>query len=298
MTNWLIVVTLLLTTSGSVVSAHPLVGQTKNLAWAHRVDEAQHLIESARSGFQGTTQEWLAAVSWVSRGASFVGRWDLVGSEILLDTRRLDEDFYLPTALGAAIEVLGKFYALTSRSRAISFFKEQRARYLGTSIEERIQKNYLLLSFEGKPFPKLQTTNIITERVLDPAMLDRKVVLYYFWAHWCGDCKRQEPILERLYEEYSRKGLTIVGPTRLYGYVARGRSATPSEELEYVEALLSGRNLFKEWMIVPVSKENFLKFGVSSTPTFVLVDRKRIVRLYHPGEMSYGELSDAITPLL
>jgi len=307
MTNWPIVVTLLLITSGPVATTHPLVDQTKKLAWAHRVDEAQHLVESARSGFQGTTQEWLAAVSWMSRGASFVGRWDLaeryanealVGSEMLLDTIDLDEDFYLPTALGAAIEVMGKFYARTSRSRAISFFEEQRERYLGTSIEERIQKNYLLLSFEGKPFPKLQTTNILAEQVLDPAILDKKVVLYYFWAHWCGDCRRQEPILERLHQEYSGRGLTIVGPTRLYGYVARGRSAAPSEEFEYIEALLSRRHSFKKWMVVPVSKENFLKFGVSSTPTLVLVDRESIVRLYHPGEMSYNELNNAITPLL
>ena len=51
-------------------------------------------------------------------------------------------------------------------------------------------------------------------------------------------------------------------------------------------------------MAVPVSEQNFLNFGVSSTPTLVLVDRTGTVRLYHPGRMSYEELRGRIEPLL
>ena len=51
-------------------------------------------------------------------------------------------------------------------------------------------------------------------------------------------------------------------------------------------------------MPVPVSTQNFLLFGVSSTPTLVLVDRKGIVRLYHPGYLDYRELVEHIEPLL
>ena len=307
MASWLVTAVLLLTASESVVWAHPLVDQVKKLAWEHRVDEAQRLIASTRGSFRGSVQEWLAAVSWVSRGASFVDRWDLAeryakealeGSEALLNTRRLDEDPYLPTALGAAIEVLGKYYAQTDLRHAISFFEQQRERYLGTSIEGRIQKNYLLLSFKDKPFPGLHVTKSLIGRTLDPVALEGKVVLYYFWAHWCSDCRRQKPILERLHAEYTGRGLAIVGPTRLYGYVAGGRTATPHEELRYLESSYSQRNQIAKWMAVPVSTENFLNFGISSTPTLVLVDRDKKVQLYHPGGMSYADLSSAIVPLL
>ena len=297
-----------LLTSGAVsVSAHPLVNQVKALAWANRFDDARRLIETNRGHFPNATPEWLAAVSWAARGASFVGRWDqaekyaqeaLKGSEALLNSRGLDEDSYLPTALGASIEVLGKFWGRADRPRAISFLKQQRERYLGTSIEGRIQKNHLLLSLEGKPFPKLKTAKSLSGQRLDATALEGKVVLYYFWAHWCSDCKRQKPILQRVHDEYAERGLAIVGPTRLYGYIARGRDATPAEELAYLENAYRAVHPIPAWMPVPVSTENFRAFGVSSTPTLVLVDRDNVVRLYHPGDMSYAELKDAMAPLL
>ena len=44
-------------------------------------------------------------------------------------------------------------------------------------------------------------------------------------------------------------------------------------------------------MPVPVSAQNFLIYGCSTTPTLVLIDRSGIVRLYHPGAMTYEELA-------
>jgi thioredoxin-related protein len=41
---------------------------------------------------------------------------------------------------------------------------------------------------------------------------------------------------------------------------------------------------------VPLSSENFKIYGVSTTPTLVLIDRAGIVRLYRPGRMTYEEL--------
>ncbi len=297
---------LLLIAGAATVSAQPLVDHVKALARTNRFDEARQVLEAARGRVPNASAEWLTAVSWAARGASFVDRWDLAekyakealgGSEALLGTRALDEDSYLPTALGASIEVLGKAYARTDRPRAVAFIKQQRERYTGTSIEGRIQKNYLLLNLAGKPFPKLQTAQSLTGPEMDVASLRGKVVLYYFWAHWCSDCKRQEPILERLHEEYGERGLVIVGPTRLYGYVARGRDATPAQELDYLENAYRAHYPIPEWMAAPVSTENFLALGVSSTPTLVLADRNNVVRLYHPGDMSYEELKRAIAPL-
>ena len=300
-------IAVLLTTGAVSVAAHPLVNQIKALAWANRFDDAQRLIETNRGHFPNATPEWLAAVSWAARGASFVGRWDLAekyalealkGSEALLSSRGLDEDSYLPTALGASIEVLGKSWGRADRPRAISFLKQQRERHLGTSIEGRIQKNHLLLSLEGKPFPKLKTAKSLSGQRLDPTELEGKVVLYYFWAHWCSDCKRQKPILQQLHDEYAERGLAIVGPTRLYGYIAGGRDATPAEELDYLENAYRAVHPVPPWMPIPIGTENFLAFGVSSTPTLVLVDRDNVVRLYNPGDMTYAELKDAIAPLL
>ena len=49
---------------------------------------------------------------------------------------------------------------------------------------------------------------------------------------------------------------------------------------------------------ISVSERNFIEFGVSTTPTIVIVGRDGIVKLYHPGIMSREELQEAITKQL
>ncbi len=51
-------------------------------------------------------------------------------------------------------------------------------------------------------------------------------------------------------------------------------------------------------MAVPVSEQNFATYGASSMPTFVLIDKAGIVRLYYPGKMTYDELAPRIAKLL
>ena len=188
--------------------------------------------------------------------------------------------------------------ACGERTAAVEFLRGQHKKYLGTSIETRIQKNILLLSLEGKPLPKLDVSEHLLNKPVTLGDMSGKVLLLYFWAHWCSDCKRQEPVLRLLHKNYSNEGLAFLGPTRLYGYTAQGREATPSEESDYLRNAYQKNYPIPPWMPAPVSTQNFLRFGVSSTPTLVLVDRTGIVRLYHPGYLGYSELEEHIEPLL
>ncbi len=298
-----------------LISPFPLVGQSGNLvsemsdlAWAGEVDRARTVLEARRVESEQPTAEWLAAVSWLARGASFAEQWDLAeryateayeGSLELMKERPLDAERFLPTALGAGIEVLGHTYdAQGDRARAVGFLSAARQEFAGTSIETRIQKNFLLLSSEGKSFPALEIDEYLGLQPPTPDDLKDKVVLFYFWAHWCPDCKRQEPVLRALYEEYHDLGLVIVGPTQFYGFVSRGQTATPEEELAYLSGDYAAEFPIPPWMGVPISGDNFLNFGVSTTPTLVLVDRDGIVQRYNPGDMSHEELAALIEPLL
>ena len=56
-------------------------------------------------------------------------------------------------------------------------------------------------------------------------------------------------------------------------------------------AMLAGRQ-------IPLSEANHRRYGVSSTPTLVLVDRRGIIRLYRPGKMTEEELSPIIERLV
>jgi thiol-disulfide isomerase/thioredoxin len=285
-----------------------LIADLRTLAFAEEFPEAQRRLERYRDEVNQDSPVWLAAVSWVARGASFAGQWGLAEryarevldrSEPLLAARPLDADAELPTAVGAAIEVLGQARdARGDRAGAVAFLHAQRDQYAGTSIEMRIQKNVLLLSLEGTPFPVLDVEEHIGVTEQTVADLKGRVVLVYFWAHWCPDCKRQRPVLDALHATYADRGLAIIGPTQLWGYVAGGVDATPAEELAYVRGAYQEQYPIPAWMSVPVSQQNFLEFGVSSTPTLVLLDRDGIVRLYNPGDLPYDELASQIERLL
>ncbi len=45
---------------------------------------------------------------------------------------------------------------------------------------------------------------------LDNASLHGKVGLIQLWATWCGYCRRDQPIVEKLAEEYRKQGLVVV----------------------------------------------------------------------------------------
>ena len=70
--------------------------------------------------------------------------------------QKLDDDPWLPTAAGAAIEVHAQVLAARGeRPEAIEYLQGQLKQFAGTSLPERIRKNINLLSLEGKPAPAL-----------------------------------------------------------------------------------------------------------------------------------------------
>lgn len=283
------------------------LGQLKDLAFDKKVEEARSLAESERAKRPADDPELLAALSWVARGASFAEDWKTARtyaqethkrSSKLAKKTGADSSPKLATALGASIEVLGAVYQGTDkRDKAIRFLKGQRELYRGTSIESRIQKNYLMASLEGRPMPALNPDRYVSDS--PPIDVDGKVVVYYFWAHWCGSSKRQKPALITLHEQYGDQGLVFVGPTKLFGFAkSRKEKVSEDKELAYVEGPWQQQHPLPEWMSKPLKQSYFADFGVSTTPTMVIADRQGVVRLYHPGLMTLEELEAAVKPLL
>jgi len=256
----------------------------------------------------GVTPEMLEALSWLGRGALAAKQLDQAEAYAgetyklalgQLNTRKLDAERRLPIALGAAIEVRAQATAARGgRSEAVGFLNQELKTYWDTSIRTRIQKNINLLTLEGKAAPALETAQWLGERPVALAEMKGRPVLLFFWAHWCPDCKVEAPVLSKLASEYGRQGLLIVGPTQLYGYRARGEDATPEEELRHIDEVRQKFYGQIPGMAVPVSSENFRVYGASTVPTLVLIDRQGMVRLYHPGEMTYDELAPKVAALV
>jgi len=259
---------------------------------------AESYIQAHRTQ-NGVTSEMLEALSWIARGALNARKYDLAEKyaqqthDLTVKELRkgpLDRDPYLPIALGAAIEVQGQAMAARGdRSSAIQYLQGELKTYGATSIRTRIQKNINLLSLEGKPAPAIHATEHLGPRAPALTALKGKPFLLFFWAHWCADCKADVPTLARVASEYGGR-ISLVGPTQRYGYVAGGEEAPPDVELKYIDDVWRKYYAEVSQMLVPISAEAFKMYGASTTPTVVLVDRAGIVRLYHPGAMTYDQL--------
>jgi thiol-disulfide isomerase/thioredoxin len=280
-------------------------------AWAGIVENVREAL--AQNGFStaeaelksyraknGVSGEYVEAYSWMARAALSARDYDQAAayakqtSALAIEQvkqRPLDAEPHLPIALGAAIEVESQVLAARGqRSQAIAVLQSALKTYGSTSIHARLQKNLNLLSFEGKPAPALHTEQFLGSKPPTLAQLKGSPVLLFFWAHWCGDCKAEAPIVTQLRTEFAPKGLTVFGPTRLYGYTAQVENAAPSDELAYIDAV---RHRFYAGLLdmpVPISKYNFETYGASTTPTLVLLDRTGKVAMYHPGALPYDQL--------
>jgi thiol-disulfide isomerase/thioredoxin len=284
-------------------------------AWAGVVEDvrgalAQNSLPAAQAELNsyraqnGVTPEYVEAYSWLARAALSNGDYDQATAYAKqtktlaleqLKQRPLDAEPHLATGLGAAIEVESQGLAARGqRAQAVAILQAALRTYGSTSIRARLQKNLNLLGFEGRPAPALRAEQFLGSKPPLLAGLKGSPVLLFFWAHWCGDCKAEAPILTQLRSEFAPRGLTVLGPTRLYGYTAQVEHASPSDEIAYIDAV---RHRFYGGLLdmpVPISKYNFDEYGASTTPTLVLLDRTGKVAMYHPGALPYDQLKAEI----
>jgi thiol-disulfide isomerase/thioredoxin len=273
---------------GDLAQASALVGQYRKL--------------------NGDTPEALEALSWLARGQLAFGHVEEAEKEAsdiehsataALATRSLDQEPHLPIALGAAYEIQAEILNFEhKKSEAVQLLETEMRRWRGTSVVSRLQKNLNLLTLQGKPMPPLKEAEWIGAKPIPIAALRGKVLLLFFWAHWCADCKADAPIIAKLAQELAPRGLVAIAPTRLYGYTAEEEHAAPATETPFVDKVYAHYYSTIPNAGVPLDAGNFERFGVSTTPTIVIVDRRSIVRLYHPGAMDENALRAVIEPLL
>lgn len=109
-----------------------------------------------------------------------------------------------------------------------------------------------------------------------------KVVLLDFWASWCGPCRRENPNVVKVYEQYKDKGFEILGVS-LDKDKGRWVDAIAKDNLTWPQV-----SDLKGW-----SNEVGKMYGVSSIPHTVLIDEEgKILALKLRGEALEKKLEE------
>jgi thiol-disulfide isomerase/thioredoxin len=250
----------------------------------------------------------IEAFSWLGRDLVARKRYDQAMTyasrtygivEEHLKRRKLDDEPRLPIALGAAIEVQALALAGQGRrSEALMHLQREIEQFKGTSIIMRLNKNMNVIGLAGQPAFPLTSKEFLGPKTPSLAELRGKPVVIFAWAHWCGDCKTQGPLLESVVNKYKDSGIVVIAPTQRFGYAEKRRPVNPAEELAYIEKV---RDEFYPWMksvSVPVSDEVYLKYGVSTTPTYVMIDRDGKVSTYLPGQPTVEQIDELVQKIV
>jgi peroxiredoxin len=96
-----------------------------------------------------------------------------------------------------------------------------------------------------------------------------EVVMLNFWATWCGPCREEMPILNRLHEQYRKTGFVVLGVNIDDD---AGKAADMARRLKVSYPILHD-----------AQKQVGKLYRVNSMPTTVLIDRDGKLRYTHRG---------------
>ncbi len=96
-----------------------------------------------------------------------------------------------------------------------------------------------------------------------------QVVLVNFWASWCGPCRQEMPVLDRIHDRYAPMGFTVIGVS-VDNDVSKARRLADQVNVSF-PLLHDGAGNVSE------------QYDVSAMPYSVLIDRDGQVQYIHRG---------------
>jgi cytochrome c biogenesis protein CcmG/thiol:disulfide interchange protein DsbE len=140
------------------------------------------------------------------------------------------------------------------------------------------------LSSGGRIVPAYDVTTL-DGRHLTTDSLRGRVVLVNFWATWCGPCRVEMPLLQRMYERHRSRGFVLLGLS-----VDRGSA-------DAVRRYLREQGVSYPVAIVGAAEERAFG-GVRGYPTSFLIDRSGVVQHAVIGPLAPATLELAVRRLL
>ena len=124
------------------------------------------------------------------------------------------------------------------------------------------------LAAPSGPAPQFQLQSMAGQAV-NLAQYKGQVVMINFWASWCGPCRQEMPILEKLYGKYKPMGFTMLAV-----------NVEPDSKLA-VNWLKDTPVTFP--VLFDTKSEVSKLYQVAGMPSTVIIDRKGNLRWLHRG---------------
>ncbi|MBI1938265.1 MAG: TlpA family protein disulfide reductase [Ignavibacteriales bacterium] len=132
----------------------------------------------------------------------------------------------------------------------------------------------LLFSFlilEAQSLSEIKVQSIKNETLHLKELYGQGALLINFWALWCQPCKSELPHLNKLYEKYKGRGITILGINQdTPKSVSKVKSFIASQRIDFPIALDSNFEIFN-------------KFNGQVLPYSLLIDRSGNIVYRHTG---------------
>jgi len=136
----------------------------------------------------------------------------------------------------------------------------------------------------GDVAPAFSLPRLDTGSTQTLAALKGKPVYLNFFASWCGPCNDEAPSIVKLYKQYHPRGLVTLGV----------------DELDPKQKAADFVKKYGEPFEVVLDDDGKMgrDYGALALPVHIFIDRKGNVSTYRLGEMSPGEIEDAIKKIL
>lgn len=264
---------------------------------------AESILESYRNRVSEDAM-WLVGYSWLARGALLLGetaKADRYAADVYARCAQkvaggadLAQDGDLAYALGSAIEVEAqRAAARRGRMAAAEYLRGELSKWKGSiAFRSRLHKRLNMLTLEGQSAPELVAEDFVGNPPPTLGSLKGRPVVLYIWEKSCGDCRAQAPALVKACNAFSSRGVELVALTRFDEGTDRAAEKARADSSWQAEHTGIGA------VPIVVSAASMERYGGSSTPTFVFLDRAGVVRRYTPTRLTEDELNRTVSGLL
>lgn len=295
----------LLAATAAIASAQPMedLRALRLKLSAGDLPSAESVLEAHRAA-KGEDGEYLMGLAWLARGAVMTTDWPAASAHAQrafdLAKARLHTSADYTThreaayALGTALEVKAQILAAAHQQKpALQLLEDALKTHADApfNFRARLWKRWNELALVGKPAPPIQPEETLSAPFPGLENWHGKPVVLFLWAEWCGDCNAQSAALHRIVDRYGPRGIHFAAVTRFYTPDHKAEKQRIQEVWQKVYGAPSG-------VSVPISDPAMLRYGVSATPTFVILDAKGIVRLFAPSRFTEERLAREIDRLL